>query len=60
MKTTEKREGRIRTEPPKRSVLEEVGNAFHVTRERVRQIESRAIHKLEKNKTVLALNSRLD
>ena len=40
--------------------LEEVGNAFHVTRERVRQIESRAIHKLEKNKTVLALNSRLD
>ena len=44
-------DGRIHT-------LEEVGTAFHVTRERVRQIESRAIHKLEKNRMIRALHDR--
>jgi RNA polymerase primary sigma factor len=40
--------------------LEEVGNRFHVTRERIRQIERKALRKLRRPKTYQKLNSLLD
>jgi RNA polymerase primary sigma factor len=40
--------------------LEEVGNRFHVTRERIRQIERKALRKLRRPRTYQMLNSLLD
>jgi RNA polymerase primary sigma factor len=40
--------------------LEEVGNRFHVTRERIRQIERKALRKLRRPKTYQKLNSLMD
>jgi RNA polymerase primary sigma factor len=40
--------------------LEEVGNRFHVTRERIRQIERKALRKLKRPRTYQMLNSLLD
>ncbi len=40
--------------------LEEVGNQFRVTRERIRQIEAKALRKLRRQKTYQMLNSVLD
>ncbi len=40
--------------------LEEVGNRFHVTRERIRQIERKALRKLKRPRTHQMLNSLLD
>lgn len=40
--------------------LEEVGNRFRVTRERIRQIERKALRKLRRPKTCQMLNSLLD
>lgn len=46
-------DGRIRT-------LEEIGNEFNVTRERIRQIESKAIRKLRHKESVKRLRSYLE
>jgi len=40
--------------------LEEVGNRFHVTRERIRQIEAKALRKLGRRRSYQKLNSLLD
>jgi RNA polymerase primary sigma factor len=40
--------------------LEEVGNRFHVTRERIRQIEAKALRKLRRPKSHQKLSSLLD
>jgi len=40
--------------------LEEVGNQFRVTRERIRQIEAKALRKLRRPKSYQMLNSLLD
>jgi len=40
--------------------LEEVGNQFRVTRERIRQIEAKALRKLRRSKSYQMLNSLLD
>jgi RNA polymerase primary sigma factor len=40
--------------------LEEVGNRFHVTRERIRQIEAKALRKLSRRRSYQKLNSLLD
>ena len=39
--------------------LEEVGNEFSVTRERIRQIEAKALSKLRKNKETKKLQEYL-
>jgi RNA polymerase primary sigma factor len=40
--------------------LEEVGQQFHVTRERIRQVEAKAIKKLRRPRTCQKLHSLLD
>ena len=43
----------------KQWTLEEVGREFHVTRERIRQIEAKALAKLRKNKDTKKLHEYL-
>ena len=50
---------RFGLEDNKQHTLEEVGQEFNVTRERIRQIEAKAIIKLKKNKDIQALRDYL-
>ncbi len=57
---TEREERIIRMRFLGNMTLEEVGNEFHVTRERVRQFEAKALSKLEQPSRSNELNSFLD
>ena len=55
----EGRSGEGRTSAEGEKTLEEVGEQFKVSRERVRQLENKALRKLRKNKELKTLLSLL-